>query len=306
MSAYRRHFRRVAAAFVVIASACAPIHRSTAPTTAPVTASGPDVARQLQQRYDDGRRDCGRSSPAFACSGVLIRSTQYSDSYFSWRPNPATAGWGVNMSWLRKDANFADSFPTKNGFVVYPTDEAARRGLVVFQVRCVYPRDAWSTSPDRCEWHQKQQGPRVHTPLCDRRVPPVLTAQEWVAAGYGNDENQCAFAVGTDRRDRAEAWWQMVAVRRLQQVDHRDELVVDSWVGVDDRRMPISAFFYRPESDPAKPDPRAAARNDQRDFVKLTGRWVPIVRWDPTESPEGGARFSYSDGDQLIAAPARP
>lgn len=62
---------------------------SPGPQTAPVVEAAGDVAHRLQDRYDDHRKDCGnKQSPAYLCSGLLIRSTKYSDSYFSWRPNP--------------------------------------------------------------------------------------------------------------------------------------------------------------------------------------------------------------------------
>jgi len=285
-----------------VVSACAVLPVPTAPPAAP--GQSPDqVARTLQQRYDDARGQCGDREPAFVCSGLLMRSTNYSDSYYSWRPNPANAPWGVNMSWLRQDSNYADSFPSGNGFVIYPPGDARRLGLKVFEVRCVYPRDAWSTGPDRCQWHQKLAGPKTQTPLCYLHVPPILDARQWVAAGYDNDERQCAFATDSGYAGRAEAWRQMIEVRRLQQVHKRNELVVDTWVGLDDRLMPIEAFFYRPEAVADKPDPLAGARADQRDFMKLTGRWVPVIRWDPSDAPQGGARFSYRAEDQLIAAP---
>lgn len=274
------------------------------PATRVVDAAG-DVARRLQTRYDDRRKTCGNTQlPAYLCSGLLIRSTKYSDSYFSWRPNPTTAPWGVNLSWLRSDSNFADSFPTANGFIVYPTTDAQRRGFTALNIRCVYPRDAWSTGPDRCVWHQKLMGQRLQTPLCQKHVPPVLTAKEWIAAGYGNDENQCAFDMAADDTDRAEAWWQMIEVRRIEGVHQRNELVAHSWVGDDDRQLPIEAFFYRVDQGGAeKADSLASARNDQKEFMKLTGRWVPIVRWDATDTAQGGATFSLRVADQLIAAP---
>ncbi len=286
--------------------------KSSTDTTSPATqaeavveAAG-DVAHRLQGRYDDHRKDCGNmQSPAYFCSGLLIRSTKYSDSYFSWRPNPTTAPWGVNLSWLRSDSNFADSFPTANGFIVYPTTDAQRRGFTALNIRCVYPRDAWSTGPDRCLWHQKLMGQRLQTPLCQQHVPPVLTAKEWIAAGYGNDENQCAFGTAADNTGRAEAWWQMIEVRRIEGVHQRNELVALSWVGDDDRQLPIEAFFYRADKSGAEnTDSLASARNDQKEFMKLTGRWVPIVRWDATDTPQGGATFSLRSADQLIAAPA--
>lgn len=268
----------------------------------PGESGGFSVARYLQSRYDSSLETCPGAvvRPSFECSGLLVRSTWYSDLYYSWRPNPATADWGVSFSWLRKNSNFADSYPTGNGFVVYPQSDAVRLGLAVFNVRCAFPRDAWSTSPDRCIWHQNGTAPRLETPLCHQNKPPVLTAEQWKAAGYKDDEHQCAFSTDVAYDGRAEAWRQMLRVRSLDQVRWRNELIVAAWIGLDDARMPIEAFFYRPESRPDKPDPLDGARQDQRDFFKLTGRWVPVVRWDPTDRFQGGATFSYRATDQLV------
>ena len=268
----------------------------------PGEGGGASVARYLQSRYDSSMASCpgAGATPSYACSGLLIRSTMYSDLYFSWRPNPATADWGVSFSWLRKDSNFADSYPTGNGFVVYPLLDAQRRGLAIFDVRCAFPRDAWSAGPDRCLWHQNGNGSRTMTKLCHLHDPAILTAADWKKAGYDDDENQCAFAVNEGYAGRADAWRQMIEVRKLDSVRWRNEIIVKAWTGLDDTSMPIEAFFYRPESRPDKPDPLAGAREDQRDFYKLTMRWVPVIRWDPTDSTQGGAKFSYRAVDQLI------
>ena len=268
----------------------------------PGEGDGRSVARYMQSRYDSGLASCPgpSASPSYECSGLLIRSTMYSDLYYSWRPNPATADWGVSFSWLRKDSNFSDSYPTGNGFVVYPVADAQRLGLTTFSVRCAFPRDAWSASPDRCLWHQNGNGPRTMTKLCHLHDPPILTAAEWKRAGYDDDENQCAFSVEGAYAGRVDAWRQMVEVRKLDSVRWRNEIIVKAWTGLDDTSLPIEAFFYRPESRPDKPDPLAGARQDQRDFYKLTMRWVPVIRWDPTDSTQGGAKFSYRAVDQLI------
>lgn len=274
----------------------------------PGESGGASVARYLQSRYDSSLELCPGTParPSFACSGLLIRSTWYSDLYYSWRPNPATADWGVSFSWLRKNSNFADSYPTGNGFVVYPQDDASRHGLTVFNIRCAFPRDSWSASPDRCTWHQNGSAPRVQTPLCHLHEPAILTAEEWRAAGYKDDEKQCAFSTDAAYSGRAEAWHQMLRVRSLDQARWRNELIVDAWLGLDDSRMPIEAFFYRPESRSDKPDPLDGARQDQRDFFKLTGIWKPVIRWDPTDKFQGGATFSYRDADQLIPPQPSP
>lgn len=259
----------------------------------PPEEKGDDVARHLQDRYNETRQDCGsKTSPAFVCSGILLRSTTFGAGYHSWIPNPSTASSGVTFSWLRQDANFDDSGATANGFIVYPRSSGDPKGFEKLYVRCGYPQDAKTSGSDRCH---------VNYAICQDLFTPITTSIDWMKH-FTKDQDQCAFGVDAGRNDTAFAWMQVVGVRHGRQVTKRDDVVVDSWLGIKDEKwMPLEAFFYRTNPDPGMPNALQAAQKDQEEFKKVAGRWVPIIRWTPSNAVIGGAKFDYRSADQKVS-----
>ncbi|HEY4294316.1 hypothetical protein [Luteibacter sp.] len=258
---------------------------------------GPTVAAHLQERYNELREDCGMPTrPAFLCSGILLRSTDYSPAYRSWLPNPATAAWGVSFSWLRGDSPFVDTHPTGNGFIVYPwfyADDVPGQ-YEQLNVRCIYPQDAWTAGPDRCR------------EVCQDL--DVTTAQQWLER-YTDNEDQCAFGVGHGTSNSAHAWTQVSIVRREGRMSERNEVIVEAWREDVGRQMPLEAFFYRDNChredhlcriETTVEERRQHARADQRDFLKFTRRWVPVIRWTPSLDPVPGSGFTYDPADQGV------
>ncbi|URL57285.1 hypothetical protein IM816_11610 [Luteibacter flocculans] len=280
--------------------------------------SGQAVAENLQRRFRDKSYYCGVAAnghkrPAFLCSGILMRSTHYSPEYDSWLPNPATAPPGVSFSWLRQDSNFPENFPSGNGFVVYPWLAYPKgKGYVQLMVRCIYPRDAWTDKPDRCQTHQT---------ICQDQG--IYSDGQWVKKGFKDDKNQCAFGVEDSRqRDTAEAWMQVVDVRRDLNIFARNEVIIAAWPQDVGEKMPVEAFFYRTncfytdddcgaklpvaeQMSPKKAETyrRAAAMNDQSRFLTKTGRWVPVILWTPATESTKPAKFTYRKEDQAVPEP---
>lgn len=272
----------------------------SAKTVATMAADGPTVAAHLQERFGESRDDCGGPTrPAFLCSGILMRSTEYSPFYRSWLPNPATASFGVAFSWLRHDgSNFPENFPSGNGFIVYPwfyADDVPGQ-YEQLNVRCIYPQDAWTEGPDRCRVVCQKQG--------------VFTAAEWLER-FTDDQDQCAFGVAQGTPETAHAWTQAKLVRQERRIFRRNEVVLEAWpqnIGV---RMPLEAFFYRDNCydhhDCLPPyhiaQRRTDAKLDQNDFFRTTNRWVPVIRWTPATTPAQAARFTYDPADQGTPPP---
>ena len=285
--------------------------------------TGADVERHLNARYRDATERCNNGSPtapAFLCSGILVRATKYSGEYHSWIPNPDTAPFGISFSWVRFDANMWGTFPTSHGFIAYPREYSDPKQLKPLIVRCVYVHDSWSAGPDRCTWHENQSGNVSWMPECQDLSPPVLTGDQWVARAsprskqaaqsddqparpaFDDDENQCAFGVERTRSNTAAAWMAFVRARYLLHTRHRNEVIVDDWtkeVGGDEGLVPIEAFFYGTiKADPSEPDPVGEARKDQLRFKQITGRWVPVIRWEQSRS--GDQTFLFRTQDQAI------
>lgn len=303
--------RRIALCMILVAlgsmAGCAPeATRPMAVQGIQAAESGPTVLEHLRKRYDEEFDDCGSPTrPAFLCSGIMMRSTEYSPQYHSWLPNPATAGWGVSFSWLREDSNFPDNYPTGNGFIVYPWFYSDDGNYQQLKIRCIYPRDGWTGAPDRCRT------------ICQNLKPSVTTAKEWLDRGFNYRENQCAFGVDDSRNDSAFAWTQVKKIRYEKRIFYHNEIIIDAWPQNVGARMPVEAFFYRDncmvdDDDDCKGDNNPPdfvqkrlenARADQRDFKNTTGRWVPIIRWTPAKSFTSNASFDYRAPDQAIAGP---
>ncbi|URX61123.1 hypothetical protein KR767_13630 [Luteibacter anthropi] len=272
------------------------------PAQAQPLEDGNDVARHLQSRYNETMPNCD-NNPSGAptdCSGLLLRATEYSPQYHSWQPNPATAKWGVSFSWLRKDSDFKDTHGTNNGFIVYPEKYALSNGLTPVVVECIYPQDAWTSGPDRCTSHAYSSGsPAPTIPRCQDLK--IYTSDEWLKAGYLDNERQCAFDVRPSRSSRATVVMYSVDIRHRSSTTlgyRRNEAVIANWSAMPDAKFPIEAFFYKPDTLPGKPAPLSSAQNDQCDFYRTVGKWIPIIRWDGTALPVGAATFSFRAQDQ--------
>lgn len=245
--------------------------------------AGPTVAAHLQDRFDETMTDCGSATrPAFLCSGILLRSTIYSAGYHSWIPNPTSAPYGVSVSWLRQDSNFDDNYPSANGFIVYPRFYADDGNYDLLTVRCAYPSDASTGGPDRCRTPCQAQG--------------VTTAAQWIARFKLNTTSQCAFDVMQGTPRTADAWMQMVAVRKTYAFFDHNEIIFAAWAQNTMGRMPVEAFFIRTNNGNGLP----SAQADQKDFRTAAGRWVPIIRWTPSTTVGGRATFTYNVADQAI------
>jgi hypothetical protein len=298
--------KRYLASMVLALAMVACSDKASAPPEPAIMEDGPTVARHLKERYDETNDDCGTPArPAFLCSGILLRATGYSVAYRSWLPNPATAPWGVSFSWLRQDSNFPDSFPSGNGFIVYPwfhADDVPGQ-YEQLHVRCIYPQDAWTGSPDRC-----LSGPAdERLEVCQKEG--VYTAAQWLDR-FTDDKDQCAFDVAYGTEQTAHAWTQVKLVREQRRIFRRNEVVVAAWPQEVGDRMPLEAFFYRDncfDHDDCMEYPLMQrivhAKRDQNDFFQHTNRWVPVIRWTPAVSATEPATFTYNPDDQGTPPP---
>jgi len=257
---------------------------SHAAAVAASTREGEAVAAELQRRFDDLSEDCG--SPIAApveCSGVLLRATQWTAGQHSWMAPGRSAG--VSFSWLRQDANFDSAF-FANGFIVHPARMARALGFLPIESRCVYYINAVTSGEpfDRCRTRCDEWG--------------ITTAQQFVDL-FGINNYGCSFRAiaRPDMHDQpAEAWMQMVGVRRIFGYGDFNEVIVSPYDDIGDA-MPVEAFFYDDKGSTSGLDD---ARKDQIDFRQTIGRWVPLIRWTPAASIGERAIFEYIEADQAI------
>ncbi|MHA6161133.1 halovibrin HvnA [Pseudomonas sichuanensis] len=264
------------------------------PTISTKTQSGPEVAAALNARYLSTVSNCGSgSAPAFLCSGVILRSTVYSDAYDSWDPSPGSHRQGsVSFSYLRRDNNFDRFWSAKNGLVFYPIFETPA-GKLKLPILCFFPIDGGSDN--RAE-HRCGAYPGIpESDKCDRLG--IYTAEQYVAkypptTGWGR-------TCGWDVRDELNQY----AVQnfnegmRSKRLDTGyftvwNELVVQAWSDDADAQVPIQAFFYMDSVS------LTLAKKDKEKYRTKTGIIVPLIQLRLPTTPSETATFAYLEADQ--------
>lgn len=287
---------------VCLLAACGPYTAHVPPQDR--LATGAEIARALQMRYDETIADCGSASrPAFLCSGVLLHATgHHSTTYAAWDPSPASvASGGVAFSYLRKDANFSRlAFSYATGFIFYPALEAPV-GKYHVEVLCAFPVDA--DSNDRVE---RGCGTNNRYPtssdLCHRQN--IQTAAQWkvhfesVPVTAYRNAHQCGFTVrDSDNAYAANNFYQALAAQRLIHSLEQNEQRLATWPQNIAATVPIHAFFFLSGNNAALADAQA----NQRDFYNASGHlWVPIIRITLPVVTTGVAIFVYTESDQAV------
>ncbi|MDC9595697.1 N-acyl homoserine lactonase [Xenorhabdus anantnagensis] len=252
---------------------------------------GYNIAKEITDNYFHTPKDCGDdASPAFLCSGVLLRGTVASDNYHSWNPSPhSQESGGVSFSYLRHDAKvieLADDY--KNGFIFYPYNTNPIDNKISPEVLCYFPinGDTFYRSEKGCGSYI---GNSQSVPCQEQGI---TTAQQWVQQYYNVSQNnlyQCGFNV----RGQADAFMQGIEVRSLINLSLNNELILATWDQNIPEKLPISAFFYRIGG-------LQDAQHDQKDFYQVTGKVIPIILMNLPSDDSGSAIFSYNPEDQAV------
>jgi hypothetical protein len=296
----------VLASFTLLLGACAglsprqPSGRAVQPGIAAThDEEGRLVRDHLAQRYGESLVDCGSAgSPAFVCSGVILRGTDYSTAYHSWHPNPnSPKGDGVSFSFLRHDAKFDRlAYGYLHGFIVYP--DTYKPGVTVhLAVLCSFPIDAdTDVRLDKgCGANRKyvaKSGP------C--QAQGITQAGEWYVqytappAGDNPRQRQCGFDVAQGTTQSAAIFMASIRARDLfssVSFGVQNEIIIDSWKGTPDR-VGVEAFFYSGAQG------LADARAEQADFQRTVGTWRPVIKMTLPATISAEASFEYRPADQ--------
>lgn len=260
---------------------------------------GATVAAELTSAYFDTREDCGKlSTPAFLCSGVLMRATDQSEDHHAWNPRPGSKG--VSFSYIRKDANFDRLvFGATNGFIFYPYFSAPA-GKVHPEILCSFPIEGYT-------WIRNGCGPTSYHPvdsdICQNQG--ITTAAQWKvhidkAPLDGSQSSIHTYVCGFDVRNALNekggpAFYQsLLAMHEIpkQVISRYNELLLQPWPQDIPGSLPIQAFFYLE-------DGLEKAQHDQEDFYNATGgNIVPIIKLTLPAVVTGDAKFEYFPADQ--------
>lgn len=266
-------------------------------------AYGQKVAGHLQKRYDETNKDCGGyNSPLILCSGVLFRGTVSSTQYHAWNPNPANPKGSVSFSWIRHDAQFKSMYTARytHGFVFLPkfySDDPAD-GYYQIEVLCGFPVDGQTDARDQlgCGRHSSYQA--TSRPCLDQGIDSgaKYAAYYRPAPLYAY---VCSFPFAKGTSNTAHYFTLLMdSIRALggQSFDYWNEILVRQWPQNIHKGVPIEAFFYQ-----AGTNGLAGAIYDQADYFRMSGRWVPVIRFNMPASIGARATFVYERQNQSTA-----
>lgn len=235
---------------------------------------GTAVVSDMTARYADTRLTCPDGSAGYNCSGVMIRATGAGPTFHSWNPSPNSVSRnGVSFSYMRADMSI--SVLGRAGLIMSELGAPTARRL---EWRCSFPQNAGtSAKSNSCNLGNDFR-------LCDARG--ITTAAQWRAT-FGTNSN-VACGLGPSAAQFAV----LVELRRAITTGH-NEVIIAAWPQNIPEQIPIEAFFYQADAE------RADAQFIQRDYMGMTGRFMPIVR--VTVTNQAARIFTYSPDDQTGA-----
>ncbi|MBT9266333.1 hypothetical protein KKQ10_15750 [Pseudomonas sp. MG-9] len=254
-------------------------------------ATGPEVAKLLNTRYQDTSAECVGDHPAYFCSGVLVRGTDGADEF--WKHGTASTQLGAeSFAYLRADLG-TRVLAQKNGMVFSDSFTAIGQGKSL-EVLCAYPFElvlAGTRSDFGCG---AMTGARTEPDPSSCAAFGVTDAQDWLAHFQQQGlqpEHQCSFS----SREAAPFKASLLAHQSLDAAwAARPNLVqIRNWDATAPKPIPIQALFY----DTTQAGALLGAQKDQRDYFNATGDWLPVLRMDLSQAPRGV--FGFDQQDQL-------
>lgn len=278
-------------------------------TTSPM--SGEQVAAKLTENYRNKASNCGSAStPAFLCSGVILRTTTTSDAFDPWDHSDFSKSTGaVSFAYLRADSKFGKTpWSINNGYILYPIFQAPREKIDP-DIECFYPLDGatfYRNEPNQMGCRDSVVSfpyPGASKPC---REQNIVTAEQWIAhfnepaGSLSPNAYSCSFMV-TDslNAEATSAFNQALRVRALvPDIAFRDhnELRIKVWPEHNPAPLPIMAFFYVENG-------LANAQIDQRKYFDRTGgQIVPVIRLTLPASLAADATFQYFPNEQSVTS----
>ncbi|TDF78406.1 hypothetical protein [Pseudomonas sp. H9] len=265
--------------------------------------TGPRTAAAMQKNFDATPQHCGSgANAAYECSGVLIRSTRPSPAYHTWHhsENSKTKG-SVSFSYLRADIPITRlAEDGRSGFTLYPQQQKPQ-GALNYEVLCTWPTDgdSWTRDTRGCGDNSRTTSTEA---LCHKQG--VTSAEDWIAnfRRTGDYKHQCAFdAQHATVTERANAFYQGIRTKQLFRTEMPypwNEVMVGAWDESKSSTLPIQSFFYIA----GLINGLEQARADQQDWFDTNGTFIPVIRIQLPQTPDGKTTFHYRDTDQAVTA----
>lgn len=259
-----------------------------------------EIATEITRSYNTVVDNCGsKNSPAFMCSGVLIRGTEVDPEwkYNTWDPSPSSIkSGGISFSYIRKDTKFTKfAYNYNSGYIAYP-QKTTPRGLDTLKVLCSFPVDGATFERDKQGCGENSYYPNV-SKQCQEIG--IFNSVGWVKhynqKGVNQNRHQCAFNVRYGVENSAAFFSNSLISRRFigeENAHQQNELRVSAWKPDMAKVLPIQAFFYFDDGLPN-------AQHAQSNFFQKSGRVVPIVKLTIPKTTKEDFAFTYDIKDQI-------
>lgn len=242
---------------------------------------GHRVADRLNARFAS-TAPCSDGSSGYFCSGVFVRTVDMGDySYRVWNPSPSSVRIdGVSFTYLRKDILNVKWLVYSKGYVIR---ELTAPAALPMELACVYPEDAATRLAD-------DLGACTFKQVCEQMG--VTTLESWQEHFESPEQSRKSCSLGTSPA----AFDLMRAIRAdVARLDQWNEVVMRPWPQDAGERLPIEAFIHSDISI-YEHSGLADAQYIQRDFLKHTGRYLPLLKLDLNAA--NGQLFTYDPAEQ--------
>ncbi|BBP69654.1 hypothetical protein PHLH6_16580 [Pseudomonas sp. Seg1] len=259
--------------------------------------SGQALVTDLNARYFSTVAQCSNGTPAYYCSGVLLRAVDYSTFFKFWDyGSQATKLGSVAFTYVRSDIGSTTlNGNRKSGFILKDQTSALAAGKAL-SLRCIFPfpTESLNLRADHgCGFAPGAAQAEPDLANCAKLSGSPVTTSAWLRNFLENQSlprNQCSLStvVAAQFKASLEAHTLMGAAWTAKPM----EVLVKTWDESKPEKLPVEAVFYD-ASTPAKVED---ARKFQREYYLETSIYVPIVRLNLTDANK--EVFSYATDDQ--------
>ena len=250
----------------------------------------------LNARYQNTVAQCNGGTPAYYCSGIILRTSTFSPSFDFWtHSDPAGRLGSLTFSYIRRDID-SNGSDLGSGFI-FSDQETALAENKAPTVRCIYPFQAGTQDSGRpgfgCGFASTTTANQeTDLSTCATLATPAITAQLWKEnfVRFGsNARNQCSLStqVASQFQASLEAHNLVTALATT-----RNELLIATWREEAPGQLPIEAFFYNGSTGGLL---NAQALRHAW-FVKTSQR-LPIVRMNFSAADRN--IFTTNEADQV-------
>jgi hypothetical protein len=265
--------------------------------------SGPALVADLNTKYQNNVAQCSNGTPAYYCSGVLLRAVDYSTFFKFWDyGSQATKLGSVAFTYIRSDVgSTALNGNRKSGFILKDQTSSIAAGKLL-NLRCIFPfpTESLNERADHgCGFAPKVAQADPDLANCAKLWGSPTTAAAWLINFKEHDslpKNQCSLStvVAAQFKASLEAHKLMDAAWTAKPT----EVLVETWDESKPEKLPVEAFFY----EASAPGKLADAQKFQREYYLETSLYVPVVRLN-LAAPDANI-FSYSVSDQVFGQAA--